>query len=111
MRSFGERAAWASQAWFKAVHAEILRKGHELKMVEVRREDLPSMGRLLGLLRAESKTRFVLFCDDLSFSHDDQHYKSLKAVLDGGIEGRPGQHTILRHLESAPSDAARYDRE
>jgi len=54
----------------------------------VQREDLPSIGRLLNLLRA-SAHRFVLYCDDLSFSHDDQHYKSLKAVLDGGIEGRP----------------------
>ncbi|MFV0491189.1 MAG: ATP-binding protein, partial [Pseudorhodobacter sp.] len=44
---------------------------------------------LLGHLRAAKAHRFVLFCDDLSFSHDDQHYKSLKAVLDGGIEGRP----------------------
>ena len=43
---------------------------------------------MLNLLRA-SDARFLLFCDDLSFSHDDQHYKSLKAVLDGGIEGRP----------------------
>jgi uncharacterized protein len=72
----------------KAVHAEVLRQGHSLKIVEVQREDLPSIGRLLGLLRA-ADTRFLLFCDDLSFSHDDQHYKSLKAVLDGGIEGRP----------------------
>jgi uncharacterized protein len=40
-------------------------------------------------LRAARDRRFVLFCDDLSFSHDDSHYKSLKAVLDGGIEGRP----------------------
>jgi hypothetical protein len=54
----------------------------------VQREDLPSIGRLLNILRA-ADARFVLFCDDLSFSHDDQHYKSLKAVLDGGIEGRP----------------------
>ena len=46
------------------------------------------MGRLLNILRPSSH-RFLLFCDDLSFSHDDQHYKSLKAVLDGGIEGRP----------------------
>ena len=44
---------------------------------------------LPALLRAARHHRFVLFCDDLSFSHDDQHYKSLKAVLDGGIEGRP----------------------
>ena len=72
----------------KAIHAEVLRQGHSLKIVEVQREDLPSIGRLLNLLR-RSAERFLLFCDDLSFSHDDEHYKSLKAVLDGGIEGRP----------------------
>ncbi|WP_416171620.1 ATP-binding protein [Brevirhabdus pacifica] len=72
----------------KAVHAQILSEGTALKIVEVQREDLPSIARLLNLLR-QSEARFVLFCDDLSFSHDDQHYKSLKAVLDGGIEGRP----------------------
>ncbi|MDE0589282.1 ATP-binding protein [Halocynthiibacter sp. C4] len=72
----------------KSIHAEVLRQGLGLKIVEVQREDLPSIGRLLSLLRASSE-RFLLFCDDLSFSHDDQHYKSLKAVLDGGIEGRP----------------------
>ena len=72
----------------KAVHAEVLRQGAALKIVELQREDLPSVSRLLGLLR-RSEHRFLLFCDDLSFSHDDQHYKSLKAVLDGGIEGRP----------------------
>jgi predicted AAA+ superfamily ATPase len=71
----------------KAVHAEVARE-HPLKMVEVQREDLPSIGRLLRILRG-AKARFLLFCDDLSFSHDDQHYKSLKAVLDGGVEGRP----------------------
>ena len=73
----------------KAVHAEVLRRGLRLKIVELSREDLPSVGRLLGHLRAARGERFLLFCDDLSFSHDDQHYKSLKAVLDGGIEGRP----------------------
>ncbi|WP_414898183.1 ATP-binding protein [Rhodovulum sp. YEN HP10] len=72
----------------KAVHAAVAAEGHPLKLVEVQREDLPSVGRLLGLLRGATE-RFVLFCDDLSFSHDDQHYKSLKAVLDGGVEGRP----------------------
>ena len=72
----------------KAIHAEVRRQDMQLKIIEVQREDLPSIGRLLNLLRA-SKARFLLFCDDLSFSHDDQHYKSLKAVLDGGIEGRP----------------------
>jgi len=72
----------------KAVHAEVRAQGQDLKIVEVQREDLPSIGRLLAILRGADE-RFVLFCDDLSFSHDDQHYKSLKAVLDGGIEGRP----------------------
>ena len=72
----------------KAVHAEVVGQGHALKIVEVQREDLPSIGRLLALLRG-AENRFLLFCDDLSFSHDDEHYKSLKAVLDGGIEGRP----------------------
>ena len=73
----------------KAVHAEIVRQGLALKVVELQREDLPSVTRLLALLR-NVPYRFLLFCDDLSFSHDDQHYKSLKAVLDGGIAGRPG---------------------
>lgn len=73
----------------KAVHAEIRSEGLPLKIVELSREDLPSVGRLLHHLRDAPSHRFVLFCDDLSFSHDDQHYKSLKAVLDGGIEGRP----------------------
>ncbi|WP_245962751.1 ATP-binding protein [Roseovarius halotolerans] len=72
----------------KAVHAAVRAEGPALKIVELQREDLPSVGRLLGHLR-QSSARFILFCDDLSFSHDDQHYKSLKAVLDGGIEGRP----------------------
>ena len=72
----------------KAVHASITAEGLPLKIIEIQREDLPSVGRLLNLLRG-SDARFLLFCDDLSFSHDDQHYKSLKAVLDGGIEGRP----------------------
>jgi len=72
----------------KAVHAAVRARGLDLKLVELAREDLPSVGRLLAVLRA-APSRFVLFCDDLSFSHDDQHYKSLKAVLDGGIEGRP----------------------
>ena len=72
----------------KAIHASVQAAHADLKIVELQREDLPSVGRLLALLRG-SEHRFILFCDDLSFSHDDQHYKSLKAVLDGGIEGRP----------------------
>ena len=72
----------------KAIHAAVLEQGLALKIVEVQREDLPSIGRLLALLR-DADERFLLFCDDLSFSHDDEHYKSLKAVLDGGVIGRP----------------------
>jgi len=72
----------------KAIHAEVLRQGLGLKIVELQREDLPTVSRLMELLAA-SDHRFLLFCDDLSFSHDDEHYKSLKAVLDGGIAGRP----------------------
>lgn len=73
----------------KAAHAEANSVVGGLKLVEVQREDLPSIGRLLNVLRAAGDQRFLLFCDDLSFGHDDAHYKSLKAVLDGGIEGRP----------------------
>lgn len=72
----------------KAVHAQVRAEGHDLKIVELSREDLPSVQRLMAHLRGAA-ARFILFCDDLSFSQDDQHYKSLKAVLDGGIEGRP----------------------
>ena len=60
-----------------------------LVLIEIHREDIPSIGRLLELL-GTSERRFLVFCDDLSFERDDSHYKSLKAVLDGGIAGRPG---------------------
>ena len=72
----------------KAVHAQVRAEGHDLKIVELSREDLPSVQRLMAHLRGAAAL-FILFCDDLSFAQDDQHYKSLKAVLDGGIEGRP----------------------
>ena len=86
----------------KAVHGALDVEFPQLKVVELQREDLPSVGRLLNLLRGAPE-RFILFCDDLSFGHDDAHYKSLKAVLDGGIEGRP-ENVVLyatsnrRHL-------------
>jgi len=60
----------------------------DLKLVEIHREDIDTLPRALALMRT-SHHRFIVFCDDLSFSHDDTSYKSLKAVLDGGIEGRP----------------------
>lgn len=73
----------------KAIHGTLVAEFPQLKIVELHREDLPSVGRLLNILRYAEDSRFILFCDDLSFGHDDEHYKSLKAVLDGGIEGRP----------------------
>ena len=72
----------------KAIHADVQDRHTDLKLVELQREDLPSVGRLLNMLRGVD-AQFILYCDDLSFGHDDSHYKSLKAVLDGGIEGRP----------------------
>ena len=72
----------------KAVHSTVLRKGLNLKLVELQRDDLSSIPRLLSLLRG-SKCNFIILCDDLSFSDDDPNYKSLKAILDGGIAGQP----------------------
>jgi predicted AAA+ superfamily ATPase len=73
----------------KAAHAEAAAQAEtRLILVEMQREDLPSLPRLLRLLRG-ARERFLLFCDDLSFDVGDQGYKSLKAVLDGGVEGRP----------------------
>ena len=77
----------------KAVHATVNREaaaaGHSrLALVEVHREDIVTLPALLSLLRASGRPT-LLFCDDLSFETEDASYKSLKAVLDGGIEGRP----------------------
>ena len=86
----------------KAVHGKVNADYPNLKVVEVQREDLPSIGRCLNLLRGRPE-RFIMYCDDLSFGNDDAHYKSLKAVLDGGIEGRPDNVVLYatsnrRHL-------------
>jgi len=73
----------------KAVHAEINReKPHSLVLVEIHREDIPSLPRLLKQVSGSAR-RVLLFCDDLSFDSGDDSYKSLKAVLEGGVEGRP----------------------
>jgi hypothetical protein len=75
----------------KAVHAQINEKAKgaaRLVLIEVHREDIASLPQLLRMLRA-SKRQFLLYCDDLSFDKDDTSYKSLKAALEGGIEGRP----------------------
>jgi predicted AAA+ superfamily ATPase len=73
----------------KAVHAAVNADiDRPLALVEIHREDIPSLPRLLTLLKASDR-RCILFCDDLSFDGEDASYKSLKAVLEGGIEGRP----------------------
>ncbi|MGQ4272829.1 ATP-binding protein [Terrihabitans sp. B22-R8] len=91
----------------KAVHAsvnaeQIAKSGPSLKLVEIHREDIETLPDLMGRLRQEPY-RFLLFCDDLSFDTDDSSYKALKAVLDGGIEGRPDNVVLYatsnrRHL-------------
>jgi predicted AAA+ superfamily ATPase len=74
----------------KAAHAHVLNKIPEsnLKLIEIHREDIDTLPALLGILR-NSDCKAILFCDDLSFDNDDTSYKSLKAALDGGVEGRP----------------------
>jgi predicted AAA+ superfamily ATPase len=73
----------------KAVHEDVRTStGKSLKLVEVHREDIATLPSLLDILKSSGE-RVLLFCDDLSFDHDDTAYKSLKAALDGGIEGRP----------------------
>jgi predicted AAA+ superfamily ATPase len=73
----------------KAVHATVNQQIQgRLALVEIHREDLASLPALLAKLRGHPR-RFLLFCDDLSFDQSDTSYKSLKAVLEGGIEGRP----------------------
>jgi predicted AAA+ superfamily ATPase len=90
----------------KATHASV-NASHgngALKLIEIHREDIESLPELMTLLRGEPY-RFIVFCDDLSFDAEDTSYKSLKAVLEGGIEGRP-ENVLLyatsnrRHLMS-----------
>jgi uncharacterized protein len=89
----------------KAAHASVNARSDvagTLKLIEIHREDIESLPQLMTLLR-RSDFRFIVFCDDLSFDGNDASYKSLKAVLEGGIEGRP-ENVILyatsnrRHL-------------
>jgi predicted AAA+ superfamily ATPase len=75
----------------KAAHASInvnRKPAERLKLIEIHREDIESLPALMDLLRS-SDFHFIVFCDDLSFDGNDASYKSLKAVLEGGIEGRP----------------------
>jgi predicted AAA+ superfamily ATPase len=89
----------------KAAHASVnadRRIAGRLKLIEIHREDIESLPLLMTLLRT-SDFHFIVFCDDLSFDGNDASYKSLKAVLEGGIEGRPANVILYatsnrRHL-------------
>ena len=87
----------------KAAHAAVnAEHEHALALVEIHREDIPSLPHLLSLVR-HCPRRCLLFCDDLSFDRQDTSFKSLKAVLEGGIEGRPDNVVLYatsnrRHL-------------
>jgi hypothetical protein len=76
----------------KAAHAAVaaaqLPGDPALKLIEIHREDIETLPDLMGIVRGRPE-RFILFCDDLSFDSGDTSYKSLKAALEGGIEGRP----------------------
>jgi len=76
----------------KALHAHINELGeqglHRLILIEINREDIESLPKLMRLI-AHHEARFIIFCDDLSFDRDEASYKSLKTILDGGLEGRP----------------------
>lgn len=73
----------------KAAHCAVNDEIKELILIEIHREDISSLSQLLPILRESSEYRFILFCDDLSFDGEDDTYKSLKALLEGGLEGRP----------------------
>ena len=98
----------------KAAHHEInAATGGKLRLVEIHREDIESLPILMSLIRKAEGYRFIVFCDDLSFDAEDTSYKSLKAALDGGIEGRPGNMLFYatsnrRHLR--PRDMIENER-
>jgi predicted AAA+ superfamily ATPase len=107
----------------KAVHAAANHKRparDRLALVEIHREDVPTLPRLLSVLRAVER-RFVLFCDDLTFEGQDASYKALKTVLEGGIEGRPAnvvlyatsnrRHMMAREMIENERAAAIHDTE
>jgi len=74
----------------KSVHAAVSREEKSpLCLVEIHREDIAALPRLMKILRTQTRTRCIVFCDDLSFDGEDTSYKSLKAALEGGLEGRP----------------------
>ena len=74
----------------KSVHAEINSQNNDkIKLIEIHREDINNLPYLLSKLADYNDNKFILLCDDLSFDAGENTYKSLKSVLDGGIEGKP----------------------
>ena len=74
----------------KSVHAEInIQNNEKIKLIEIHREDINNLPYLLSKLADYNENKFILLCDDLSFDAGENTYKSLKSVLDGGIEGKP----------------------
>jgi len=98
----------------KAAHALVnQRTGGRLKLVEIHREDIETLPQLMSVLRRCLDHRIMVFCDDLSFDAADTSYKSLKAALEGGIEGRPENMVLYatsnrRHL--LPRDMVENER-
>ena len=72
----------------KAVHGDLCAKGHDLRIVEIAREDIGDLPVLMSYLETQ-KARFIVFCDDLAFDAAESSYKALKAALEGGLSGRP----------------------
>ncbi|MGE0009105.1 MAG: ATP-binding protein [Parvibaculaceae bacterium] len=86
---WGARGMGKSSLVKAAHHLVDAESGGKLKLVEIHREDIESLPQLMTTIRAARDLCFIVFCDDLSFDASDTSYKSLKAALEGGIEGRP----------------------
>ncbi len=100
---WGARGMGKSSLVKAAHHLVNAQTGRTLKLVEIHREDIESLPLLMRIVREAGQFRFIVFCDDLSFDTEDTSYKSLKAALDGGIEGRPANMVFYatsnrRHL-------------
>ncbi|MGH6854745.1 MAG: ATP-binding protein [Aestuariivirga sp.] len=100
---WGARGMGKSSLVKAAHHAVNKAEGGQLKLVEIHREDIETLPALMALIRKSPSFRFIVFCDDLSFDAEDTSYKSLKAALEGGIEGRPANMILYatsnrRHL-------------
>ena len=91
----------------KSIFVDINKRNNNLKIIEINREDLETLPILLNYIRGYDK-QFIIYCDDLSFDKNDTKFKSLKSILEGGIEGKPSnvifyatsniRHIISNHM-------------